>query len=63
MGKKCFLRQIKSFELLILTHNEKIEIEKAKAIPDLGLIGYWEREVKAYSDGIEKAKKRLKRGR
>jgi len=63
VGKKRFLKQIKSFEDLIRVHKEKIEKEKAKPVPDLGLIKYWEREVKVYADETEKAKRRLNRGR
>jgi hypothetical protein len=63
VGKKRFLKQIKSFENLIREHKEKIEKEKAKAVPDSGLIKYWGREVKVYTDEIVKASRRLKRGR
>lgn len=63
MGKKRFLKQIKSFEDLIRKHTEKMEKEKAKPVPDLGLIKYWEREVKVYTDEIAKAKRRLNKGR
>lgn len=54
---------MRSFEHLILTHKEKIAKEKNKPVPDSGLIRYWEREIKVYSEEIEKASKRLKRGR
>jgi hypothetical protein len=37
--------------------------ERDKPVPDSGLIRYWEREIKVYTDEIEKANKRLKRGR
>lgn len=63
MSKKRFLKQIKSFEELIHKHKEKIENETFKPVPDLGLIKYWEREIKIYTDEIAKAEKRLKRGR
>ena len=63
MSKKRYLRQIRSFEQLVLKHKEKIAVEKAKTVPDTGLIKYWEREIKVYTDEIEKANKRLKRGR
>ncbi|OQZ01146.1 MAG: hypothetical protein B6D35_03750 [Candidatus Brocadia sp. UTAMX2] len=33
MGKQQFLRQIRSFEDLILKHTEKMEKEKAKPVP------------------------------
>ena len=63
MSRKRFLRQIKSFEQLIIEHKEKITTEKEKIVPDMNLIKYWEREIKVYTDEIEKANKRLKRGR
>ena len=56
------MKQIKSFEKLIQEHKEKIEKEKARPVPDSGLIKYWEREVKVYKEEIAKAKRRLKRG-
>ena len=63
MSKKRFFKQIKSFECLILKHKEKIELEKAKSVPDVGLIKYWEKEIKVYMCELKKAKKRLNRGR
>jgi hypothetical protein len=62
VGNGRFLKQIKSFEKLIQEHKEKIEKEKARPVPDSGLIKYWEREVKVYKEEIAKAKRRLKRG-
>jgi len=41
----------------------KIEKEKTKSVPERGLIKYWEREIIVYTEEIEKANKRLKRGR
>ncbi|GER93756.1 hypothetical protein A45J_1512 [hot springs metagenome] len=38
-------------------------MERSKAVPDLGMITYWEREIDGYNTGIIKANKRLKRGR
>jgi len=63
MSKKRFLKQIESFEKLIRVHKEKIEKEKAKPVPDSGLIKYWEREISVYTDEIVKANRRLKRRR
>ncbi len=37
MSKKRFLKQIKSFEKLIIEHQNKIEMEKSKTVPDLGM--------------------------
>jgi len=37
--------------------------ENAKSIPDKGLIRYWKREIVTYTEEMEKAQRRLKRGR
>ncbi|NUN23479.1 MAG: hypothetical protein HUU09_08415 [Candidatus Jettenia caeni] len=63
MGKRQFLKQIKSLEGLIQIHKEKIEKEKCKTTPDLNLIKYWEKEIEVFRNEIIKAKKRLNRGR
>lgn len=47
MGKKRFIKQIKSFEELIYKHKEKIEKEKVKPVPDVNLIRYWEKKLKS----------------
>lgn len=62
MSKKRYLKQIQSFQELIRKHNEKIENERGKPIPDLNLIKYWEKEVQIFFHEIIKAEKRLKRG-
>jgi hypothetical protein len=63
MSKKRFLKQIRGLERVIAEHQNKIETEKMKAVPDLGMIKYWEKEIEGYKAGIIKANKRLKRGR
>lgn len=63
MSKKRILKSIRSFEKLIIEHNEKIVKETSKSIPDQGLIRYWERELMTYTEEIEKARRKLKRGR
>lgn len=63
MSKRRFLKQMESSEKLIREHKDKIKEEKAKPVPDRGLIKYWEREIIVYAEEIEKANKRLKRGR
>lgn len=62
MGKKRFLKQIKSFESLIRRHKEKVDKEKNKLTPDKNLIKHWEKEIQVFSGEITKAEKRLKRG-
>ncbi|MBI4689592.1 MAG: hypothetical protein HY754_04925 [Nitrospirae bacterium] len=63
MGKKEFLKQIKSLHERIQEHEAKIKIELIKTIPDDKVIKYWEREIEAYKNAIAKAEKRLRRKR
>ncbi|TAL53705.1 MAG: hypothetical protein EPN86_04275 [Nanoarchaeota archaeon] len=63
MNKRRLLKSIKSFEKLISKHKEKIEREKRKSMPDTGLIRYWEKEIRIYTEEINKANRKLKRGR
>jgi hypothetical protein len=63
LSKKRIFKSIKSFEKLILEHEEKIAKEKSKPIPNTGLMKYWEREMLIYKEEIVKANRRLKRGR
>ena len=59
MGKRRYRRKKESLEARIREHQEKIKREKHKETPDEGLIGHWEREIKAFQDGIRRAQKRL----
>jgi len=61
MGKKEFLKQIKSLQKRIEEHETKISEELMKTAPDNKLIKYWRREIAAYKDAIAKAEKRLGR--
>ncbi|MBE0426228.1 MAG: hypothetical protein IBX72_06240 [Nitrospirae bacterium] len=63
MGKKEFLKQMESLNRKISEHEAKIKIERNKSFPGAGRIKYWEREILAFKDALEKAKKRLRRGR
>lgn len=62
MGKKSYLKQIRSLEMRITEHLVKIEIEKKKSVPNTKLIIYWEKEIDKFRDEISKSKKRLERG-
>jgi len=44
-------------------HLLKIRTERMKAFPNDGLIHYWEREVRAFEEGVARARRRLRRGR
>jgi hypothetical protein len=63
LNKRRILKSIRSFEKLVVEHTEKIAEEKSRAVSDPGLIKYWEREIMIYTEEIEKARRRLKRGR
>ncbi|MBM4140192.1 MAG: hypothetical protein FJ242_01665 [Nitrospira sp.] len=63
MGKKEFLRQIESLKRRIDEHEAMINREKDKYNPDEGLIKYWEKEILAFKNAIEKTQKRLRRGK
>jgi predicted ATP-binding protein involved in virulence len=59
MGKSHFKKAISSLESRIAEHKEKIRLELDKEFPDSGLINHWEKEVKAFEQGIKQALKRL----
>lgn len=63
MGKKEFLRQIESLKERIREHELKIDSEMEKSLPNKECIKYWQKEIKAFENAIEKARKRLRRGR
>jgi hypothetical protein len=62
VGKRRYRRQEKSLQAKLHEHTAKIEGERAKSFPNEGLIGYWEREVRAFQMGIVRARIR-RRGR
>ncbi len=59
MGKKNHRKTIRSLTDRILEHQDKIELELKKEIPDEGLIRHWQKEIRAFEKGIQQAKKRL----
>ena len=63
MSKRGFREQIKSLELRIEEHEDKITTEKGKSQPDEGKIHHWIAEIEAFRKSLEKAKKRLRRGK
>jgi L-ribulose-5-phosphate 3-epimerase UlaE len=61
MGKKNHEKSINSLNQRIIEHQQKIDMELLKDYPDLGLIRHWQKEIRAFDLGIEKAQKRLRR--
>jgi len=60
MGKnKRIRKRIDSLEGRIRQHEQKIEEEKKRVIPDAGLINHWEIEIKGWQEQIERKHKRL----
>lgn len=59
MGKSHFKKAISSLESRIAEHQDKIKLELEKDFPDMGLISHWEKEIKAFEQGIKQALKRL----
>jgi predicted nucleic acid-binding Zn-ribbon protein len=58
VSKRSVQKQIRSLQLRIQEHEEKIRREQEKPVPDHGLIRHWGREIEALKQGLEKAKKR-----
>ena len=59
MGKKELRKKMRTLEQRIQEHGTKILAERAKAQPDEGRIRHWETEIRAFRDGINRARKRL----
>lgn len=63
MSKRGFRKQIKSLELRIEEHEDKIRTENKKSQPDEGRIHHWTAEIETFGKSLEKAKRRLRRGK
>jgi hypothetical protein len=59
MGKKEPRKKIRTLEERIHEHGTKILMERAKAQPNEGHIRHRETEIRAFRDGIVRARKRL----
>jgi hypothetical protein len=59
MGKKNHKKTIRSLTQRIIEHQEKIRLEYEREHPDQGLIWHWEKEIRAFEQGIQQAHKRL----
>ena len=59
MGSKGLKQRIISLERRIAEHQEKISAERIRNNPDDKLIAHWEKEIKVFRKGIDRAKKRL----
>jgi len=59
VGSKGLKQRILSLERRITEHEEKISAERIRGNPDDKLVAHWEKEIKAFQKGIDRAKKRL----
>jgi uncharacterized coiled-coil DUF342 family protein len=59
MSKKELRKKISTMEERIHEHGTKILMERAKAQPNEGRIRHWETEIRAFRDGMARARKRL----
>jgi len=59
LGKRRYQRKIGSLGERIAEHEAKIGRETEKDRPDEGMIARWEREIRAFREGMRKAQKGL----
>ena len=52
-------KRLASYLVRVREHEAKIAHEKNKANPDIKLIEYWEKEIKAHQVRIERLRRRL----
>jgi hypothetical protein len=61
MGRKNHKKAIRSLNMRIAEHQEKIRLEYTKDSLDEGLIRHWQMEIRAFEQGIQQALKRLRK--
>jgi len=59
MGKKELRKKIHTLEQRIQEHGTKILTERTKVQPNVGRMRHWQAEIRAFQDGINRARKRL----
>jgi hypothetical protein len=60
MGRRRYREKIRGLRHRIREHQSKINREGLKGAPDEALIRHWQREIRAFENGIERAQKRLR---
>jgi peptidoglycan hydrolase CwlO-like protein len=63
LRKRRKRKGIESLKSQIREHQLKIAEEKSYPDPNLGLIKYWEREIRTFENEIRKIERQLTRGR
>ena len=63
MGNRPTRRAIQGLRLQIAGHLQKIAEERIKAEPDDTLILHWQKELKAFSERLDRLEQRLSRQR
>ncbi|MCL6529762.1 MAG: hypothetical protein N2313_05870 [Meiothermus ruber] len=59
-NNKQIRKRIAGLAAQILIHQNKIKQEMRKAIPDVGLVAKWKKEIRAWQQELARLKKRLK---
>jgi len=59
LGKRRYRKKVESLKARIQEHQEKIRRERQRDEPDEGMIAHWEREIRAFQEGIRRAMRRL----
>jgi len=60
---KKIRRQIEGLEAQIRLHQERIEAERMKPVPNARRIRKWEKDIEIFRREIEKLKRKLAKGR
>ena len=61
MTKRSLGKRIESLLRRVAEHENKIQAEESKFVPDQALIRHWRAEISAFAKSIERARRRLGR--
>ncbi|GAB4421998.1 MAG: hypothetical protein Fur0044_19790 [Anaerolineae bacterium] len=59
MGNRAIRKSIQSLRQRIIEHLEKVERERVKPEPDLGLINHWQSEIETFTTRLRRLEDRL----
>jgi ubiquinone biosynthesis protein UbiJ len=63
LSKKKFRKSVDSIRRQIEIHYEKIANEQRTLVPDENLIIHWQKEILGLQKSLDRAEKRLRRGK
>jgi hypothetical protein len=59
VSNRAIRKAIQSLRARIAEHEQKIERERAKSEPNVGLLTHWEREIQAFTVRLRRLEDRL----